>query len=102
MKLLQMDFKSQGPWGDEMSNAFTELAEDIATEEGLIWKIWTESKENGEGGGIYLFESHETAQAYLEKHSARLANFGVSEINAKEFDVNVPLTKIDRGYLGDK
>lgn len=29
----------------------TDLAHDIANEEGLIWKIWTENEETKEGGG---------------------------------------------------
>lgn len=32
MKLLQIDFKMEGPWGEEMSQAFEGLAQDIATE----------------------------------------------------------------------
>ena len=44
MKLLQMDFKMEEPWGEEMSKAFEGLAKDISTEEGLIWKIWTENE----------------------------------------------------------
>lgn len=101
MRLLQMDFKSVGPWDKEMSVTFKELAEDISKEEGLIWKIWTENEETGEAGGIYLFETQEVLDKYLDKHTARLLGFGITDIVAKVFNVNVPLTLINRGYLGE-
>lgn len=100
MRLLQIDFKMQGPWGVEMSKNFVDLAIDIAEEEGLIWKIWTENSSTEEAGGIYLFETEAYLDNYLSKHTARLRSFGVTEINAKKFSVNVPLTLIDRGRLG--
>lgn len=99
MKLLQMDFKMEEPWGEEMSKAFEDLAKDIATEEGLIWKIWTENQAEKEAGGIYLFENEDDLERYLTKHTARLKSFGITDLNAKRFDVNVPLTLIDRGKL---
>lgn len=40
MKLLQIDFPIESPFGEEMTIAFEDLAKDISTEEGLIWKIW--------------------------------------------------------------
>ncbi|PEU15429.1 MULTISPECIES: monooxygenase [unclassified Bacillus (in: firmicutes)] len=99
MKLLQIDFKMKGPWGEEMSKSFKVLAKDIANEKDLIWKIWTENQDAEEAGGIYLFKSEEVLDRYLAKHTARLNSFGITEINAKKFDVNVPLTMIDRGKL---
>lgn len=99
MKLLQIDFTMNGPFGDEMSEAFAPLAQDIATEEGLIWKIWTENKQTNEAGGIYLFADEENATRYLEKHKQRLASFGITPINAKIFDVNKPLSLIDKAPL---
>lgn len=82
-----------------MSQAFEGLAQDIATEEDLIWKIWTENQDTEESGGIYLFANEEALDRYLEKHTARLASLGIVNINAKKFDVNIPLTMIDRGKL---
>lgn len=96
MKLLQIDFPIQGPFGEDMTEAFSDLAKDIATEEGLIWKIWTENENAKEGGGIYLFEDIENAKRYLSKHTKRLNSFGIENINAKIFDVNIPLSLIDK------
>lgn len=99
MKLLQVDFPMQAPFGAEMSEAFKGLAEDIATEEGLIWKIWTENAQTKEAGGIYLFDDEANANRYLAKHTARLESFGIQNIRGRIFDVNVPLSKIDKAPL---
>ena len=92
--ILQFDFKYNGPWGDEMSVALADLARDIASEPGLIWKIWTENQETGEAGGVYLFADKESAQVYQRKHSARLVEWGFSDFHVLVFDVNMPLSAI--------
>ncbi|MDD2729052.1 monooxygenase [Malikia sp.] len=98
--LLQVDFPYQGPWGAEMSEAMAGLAQSIAQEPGLLWKIWTENAAAGEAGGAYLFSDRPSAEAYLAMHSARLKSFGVARVNAKLFDVNDSLSLIDRAPLG--
>lgn len=98
--LLQIDFPFQGPWGDELSVAMQGLAQSIAQEPGLVWKIWTENPDRGEAGGIYLFTDRPSAEAYLAMHTARLAGFGVLYVNAKLFEVNRGLSAIDRAPLG--
>lgn len=37
--LLQVDFPFEGPWGDAMAEGMKGLAESIAQEPGLIWKV---------------------------------------------------------------
>ena len=97
--LLQVDFPYQGPWGNEMTAALRGLAESIANEPGLIWKIWTENQAAGEAGGIYLFKDVPSAEAYLAMHTARLMSFGVQRVNGKIFEVNDALSLIDRAPL---
>lgn len=97
--LLQVDFPYQGPWGEDMAQAMQGLAQSIAQEPGLLWKIWTENRDTSEAGGIYLFADRASAESYLDMHSARLRAFGVAAVNAKFFDVNVPLSQIDRAPL---
>ncbi|EEX94774.1 putative monooxygenase [Vibrio orientalis CIP 102891 = ATCC 33934] len=99
MKLLQVDFEYHGPMGEEMSKALVELAESINQEPGLVWKIWTESESEKLGGGIYLFEDEVSAQNYLQMHSARLKQMGVLEVRGIIFDINQPLTSINRGPI---
>lgn len=98
-KLLQIDFAMEAPFGEQMSEAFEPLAQSIAQEKGLIWKIWTENAQNKEAGGIYLFENEESAMSYLEMHTQRLNGFGITPINAKIFDINIPLSLIDPAPL---
>lgn len=95
--ILQVDFKMDGPFGDEMVGAFEDLAKSINNEEGVIWKIWTEDPEANEAGGIYNFETKETAKKYLDMHSKRLTESGVTDIKAKIFAVNPRLTEINKG-----
>ncbi|KZN64979.1 monooxygenase [Pseudoalteromonas luteoviolacea] len=97
MKLLQVDFEYQGAMGVEMSNSLVGLAESINQEEGLIWKIWTESELNKLGGGIYLFEDESSAKSYLEMHAARLKGMGVPKVRGIIFDINLPLTEVNGG-----
>jgi hypothetical protein len=97
--ILQVDFPFTGPFGPEMTTAMSGLAQSIATEPGFLWKIWTESSSSNEAGGIYLFESKESAEKYIEMHTKRLAGFGITGVNAKIFDVNEGLTAIDKGPL---
>ena len=97
--LLQIDFPYPGPWGDEMTAAMRGLAQSIAQEPGLLWKIWTENRDTGEAGGIYLFADRADAERYLAMHRARLLGFGVPEVHAKLFEVNAPLSAIDRAPL---
>ena len=96
-KLIQVDFPYGGSFGEDMAKELKELAESIKDEPGFLWKIWTEDSNAKEAGGIYLFESEETAKAYLEMHTARLKSFGVPEVNGKIFDVNETLSSITNG-----
>jgi hypothetical protein len=96
-KLLQIFFPFHGPFGKQLAETLSGLAHLINEEPGLIWKIWTENEEAQEAGGIYLFEDGENASAYLEMHTARLKGLGITEINAKIFDVNIDLSHITRG-----
>jgi hypothetical protein len=99
VKLVQFDFPFQGPFGDDMAAALKDLAESINGEPGFLWKIWTENAEAKEGGGIYLFEDDASAKAYVAKHTARLQAFGVTTANAKVFDVNQQLSRINRAPI---
>lgn len=96
--LLQIHFNFSGPFGEEMTQQLVGLAESINEEPGFIWKSG-QKRENQQAGGIYLFESEETAQAYIKKHTARLKNLGVDEVTFTLFGVNDALTKINHGNL---
>jgi len=97
--LLQVDFKQDGPFGEEMVTQFTDLANSINEEKGFIWKIWTESEQSKEAGGIYLFETKEDAESYLAMHTKRLNGFGITNVNGKLFKTNDALTTLNHGPL---
>ncbi len=97
--LLYVDFPYSGPWGADMSAAMRELAESIAQEPGLIWKIWTENPAENTAGGVYLFTEQDHAQAYLDMHTQRLNNVGIADVSGRLFEVNRPLSEIDRGPI---
>ena len=51
----------------------TPLAEPLSQVPGLIWKIWLMNEADSEAGGIYLFESRESASAFM--NSQAIADF---------------------------
>lgn len=97
--LLQVDFPFSGPFNKEFTQAFTDLAKDITTEEGFVSKIWTENEETKEAGGIYVFDNIKDAKRYLDKHTKRLESFGVTGIRGKIFKINEPLSLITKASL---
>jgi hypothetical protein len=99
MKLLQIDFAFTGPFGEELTSVSRVLAHDIAKAPGLRWKIWTESQQTSEAGGLYLFDDLESAEKYLAIHRERLRKFGVHEIRVRIWDVLEELTQITRGPI---
>ena len=101
LKLLQMDYLFSGPWGDDLAAEYSELAHRIADVAGLICKVWTENREAGEAGGVYLFEDESSLDAYLGGKIERMRAAGVEGLRAKKFDVNEPLTRITRGRLSE-
>lgn len=96
--LLIFDFPN-GAFGPGRTEALKPLAEDIAGQPGLLWKIWTESPAEGRAGGVYLFESRAAAEAYHAMHAKRLAARGVTGIEATYRGVNETLSRIDRAPI---
>jgi hypothetical protein len=95
--LVEFEFPYTGPFGAEMETAYGDLARSIAQEPGLIWKVWTESVTDGLAGGVYLFKERAAAEAYVAMHTARLAQFGISGIRSRIFEVNHGLSRLTRG-----
>lgn len=95
IKLLQIDFPTEGPFKDTMSSAYKELAQSIAQEDGLLWKIWTENEETKRAGGWYAFKNEAALIRYRDMHTKRLESFGIKNIQSQIFDANIPLSVID-------
>jgi len=98
--ILQVDFTLPAELlGDHLVESSKALAESITKEPGFISKIWTVNKETNEAGGVYLFEDKTSAEQYLAMHKQRLEALGASQLRAKLFAINEPLTAITKGTL---
>jgi hypothetical protein len=77
------------------------VASTIAAVRGLVWKTWLVNEADHEGGGIYLFESREHAQNYLNGPiiTALRSHPTVTKVSAKLFDTNEALDQITRAPL---
>ncbi len=98
--VLHLRFKLRVP-ADVFLARCREAAAIIASAEGLIWKIWVLQPEEFEIGGIYLFASRETAQAYLHHpviQSVR-SNPAVVSIQSQLWDVESSLSALTRAPL---
>ena len=97
-RLLQLNFKFSVT-GAEYEAAVIPLAEDFAALDGLIWKVWMINEEEGEAGGIYLFEDEASVQAYLDGPLAAgvISHPALSHFSVKQFDVMEDLTEVTRG-----
>jgi hypothetical protein len=98
LTVLIFDFPN-GAFGPDRTEALKPLAEDIAGQRGLLWKIWTEEPAAGRAGGIYLFENRAAAEAYHAMHAARLAARGITGIEATYRGINALLSRIDRAPI---
>jgi hypothetical protein len=67
---------------------------------GLQWKVWLIDKETFSGGGIYLFESKEAAQAW-EKDAIRIltGTDGLRNVTTHIFDIIESPSRITRAPL---
>ena len=97
--ILQVDFPSSGPFGEQMAQMMQPLAQSINEEKGMLWKIWTENAKTQEAGGIYLFENQELAEQYLAMHSARLESFGFKNIRSKILNYNAELSHLNKAIF---
>jgi hypothetical protein len=77
-------------------------AQVIAAVEGLQWKIWLFNEAEGGAGGIYLFDSQEAAQRFLQGPipAGLRENPAFSDITVKLFETVEDLTQVTRGPIG--
>jgi hypothetical protein len=82
--------------GSNLTESAKGLAESINNEPGFISKIWIENQETGRSGGIYLFDTMNNAEKYVQMHSKRVVEIGATKIECEYFEVNEPLSRINR------
>ena len=99
MTLLQIDFPSHGPWGEDLAKKVSDLAHHLNKTPGMVWKIWTENSRTGDCGGVYLFTDENSANNFLKEHLPRLDSMGIKNVRAKVLDVNEGLSRITRAPI---
>src|SRR5215467_13709560 len=98
--VLHLRFKLRVP-PDVLLAKSREAANIIASVDGLIWKIWVSQLEQFELGGIYLFASRETAEAYLNHPvvQAVCSNPAVVSSQSQLWDVENSVSALTRAPL---
>jgi len=99
MTLLQIDFPSHGPWGEDLTKRASDLANGLNKTPGMLWKIWTENSRTGECGGVYMFTDESSANDFLKEHLPRLDSMGIKDVRTKVLDVNQSLSRITRAPI---
>jgi hypothetical protein len=101
--ILQINYQYTSSLAD-FTNLVTPMAQPISGVPGLVWKIWLLNEAGREAGGIYLFESQEAAQAFVNSDAVKsfASHPIIANVNAKLFTPDEALSKITRGPLGVK
>jgi len=98
--ILQINYKFNSSRADHTA-LVTPAAEAIAAVPGLVWKVWLMNEADREAGCIYLFESREAAQGFVNSPAITgfAAHPSLSAFSAKMFEAVESLSKITRGPL---
>lgn len=99
LKIWDLHMTHQGPLSKEAAEGIRQLAESIAREPGVIWKIWTVEPQTGHFGSTYLFKDLTALEAYKAMHLPRLEAVGVTDIKDYVFDIMEDLSAITRAPL---
>ncbi len=99
LKIWDLHMKYDGPITDEFLAKTKELAESIAKEPGVIWKIWTIEEGTTHYGSTYLFKNREYLEAYKAMHSKRLEALGIEITTDHIFDIMEDVSHINNAPL---
>ncbi len=99
LKIWDLHMKYDGLITDEFLAKTKELAESIAKEPGVIWKIWTIEEGTTHYGSTYLFKNRDYLETYKAMHTKRLEALGI-EITADHiFDIMEDVSRINNAPL---
>jgi Putative mono-oxygenase ydhR len=100
MPILQVNFKLNVS-SAEYRKIADSVAQTIADAPGLVWKVWLLNEQDGEAGGIYLFQDEQSLAAYLSSPViGQIKSLPqLREISAKRFDTIPELTAVTRGPI---
>ena len=100
MPILQINFKlNVAP--DEYRKICESIAQAVADVPGLVWKLWLLNEQEGEAGGIYLFQDAESLVGYLSSPiAAQIQSLPqLREMSVKRFDTITEVTAVTRGPI---
>jgi len=100
MPILQINFKLNVP-SAEYRKTVQSVVQAIADVPGLVWKVWLLNEQDGEAGGIYLFQDEPSLAAYLSGPIIRQIKSlpQLREISAKRFAAIPELTVVTHGPI---
>jgi hypothetical protein len=100
LPILQINFKLN-VLAAEYQKIAGSVAQTIADAPGLVWKIWLLNEQDGEAGGIYLFQDEQSLTAYLSSPViAQIKSLPqLREISAKIFETIPDITAVTRGPI---
>ncbi len=76
LKIWDLHMTYDGPITEGFLAGTKQLAESIAEEPGVIWKIWTAEEGTNHYGSTYLFRDRAYLETYKAMHMKRLAASG--------------------------
>ncbi|UWQ77300.1 monooxygenase [Leisingera sp. M658] len=100
-KIWDLHMRVSGPLNEEAAEGMRQLAQSIAEEPGVIWKIWTREGESDRFGSTYLFQDLEALETYKAMHLKRLEAFGVTDVTDYVFDIMEELSTINNAPVND-
>ncbi len=99
LKIWDLHMSYDGPVSDEFLAGARQLAESIANEAGVVWKIWTVEEGTTHFGSTYLFKNQAYLEAYKAMHVPRLNEIGVKVTEDHIFDIMEDLSAINNAPL---
>jgi hypothetical protein len=103
MVILQVNYRRPDMPAQEWDARYTDdIAKPFIDMRGLRWKIWIDEPTLQLSGGIYLFDTREDADAYLQGPIvARIkANPKITDLSMRVFEVREHVSKLTRAPLG--
>ncbi|HEY9039056.1 MAG TPA: monooxygenase [Roseovarius sp.] len=99
LKIWDLHMTYDGPITEEFLSETKKLAESIAREPGVIWKIWTIEDGTNHFGSTYLFRSLDDLENYKAMHVERLNAIGVTITSEHVFDIMEDVSAITHAPL---
>ncbi|NVJ66649.1 MAG: monooxygenase [Gammaproteobacteria bacterium] len=100
-KIWDIHLSYEGEVTENFMAETKKLAESIAQEAGIIWKIWTYEAGSSHFGSTYLFRDLEALETYKAMHVKRLNNLGITVTSDHIFDIMEDLSQINNAPLDD-